>query len=484
LKELIKSVSKLSIPTGLNFFSSILRNKIIALVTGPIGLGIYSQFINLSILTTAILPVGSLGLMTYISRYYEDKRLDEISSMVKYFFKRNLLISFIIVFSLLILRNYFSTLIFASPNLSPLLILFSFTIPLNLILNFVDIYLRGIRMINKYALFLSINSLIFTLVSVPLVYFWGINGAIAAMVLSTIISLLTSFLLLKKNNLILKFGKNTLVEKTAINNIYFLGLGALVTLAAQQVTMLAIKSTLASELGLGKVGEFQCVYSISAGYFGVFFSLIATYSIPKVSALKDRIMIIDELNSTLKFLVIIFTPLIILMFSMRTLVIQILYSSEFLNAKELLIYQLPAEFVRALSWVTGLWLIPGLKIKQWIIFDSIFYFLFFILFYILLMYFGLGIKAASISYLVSYLTLFTMYFLYSVRIINFKFNKGNLKLLFLSIIFLLLGFSISFINEYIGFYFILPILLGWTVVVFQKDDIEKIKAIIQNKFLK
>jgi hypothetical protein len=152
-----------------------------------------------------------------------------------------------------------------------------------------------------------------------------------------------------------------------------------------------------------------------------------------------------------------------------------------MEAKELLVYQLPAEFIRAMCWVTGIWLIPGLKIKQWIIFDSFYYMSFYLLFYFLFSYFNLGIKAASISYLVSYVILFIMYFIYSVRTIQFKIIKQNIKLILIAIPLLLIGFLASLLNESIGYYFIVPILIFWTFGVIKKDEYRKIKVIIIQK---
>src|SRR5437868_11287103 len=101
MRDLLKSVFKLSIPTALNFITSILRNKILALLTGTIGLGVYSQFMNLSNLANAIFPIGSLGLIKYISYYHEDKKMEEIGYFIKYFFLKNLFYSTAIILILI-----------------------------------------------------------------------------------------------------------------------------------------------------------------------------------------------------------------------------------------------------------------------------------------------------------------------------------------------------------------------------------------------
>ncbi len=484
MKEILKSISKLSIPTVLNLLLSLVRNKLLALIVGPIGLGIFSQIGNLSAIAYSILPIGSIGLVRYISNYYEDKRINEISYFIKYFFMRNIFISIIISVIIIVFRDFISNLLFSNSDFSNLLILFSLFIPLNLITSFIDIYLRGIRKINVYVVFMSINSIVSLLCTIPLIYFWGIEGAVIALVVSIIISIINGFAILKKNNLLLDFKTKHVVDKSALSNIYKLGIVTLISMAVQNFTILTIKSIIARKLGLKDVGIFQCVYSISVSYFGIFFALMGTYSIPKVSSFKTLEQINVELNETIKFLLLFYIPIIIFIFITRTFVISVLYSSEFSFAKYLLVFQLPAELFRAFSWVMGLWLIPRLKVKQWIIFELIFYSLFLGSFYILIQYFDSGVKSASISYLFSYFIFLLINYFYTTKNINFKVSDSNLKILLISIPFLLTAYLVSYYFEYIGFFILIPILTGWGLLVIKKNDFIKLKDIIRSNKVK
>ena len=479
MRDILRSVSKLSIPIGLNISLSLIKNKILSVVVGPIGLGIYSQIVNLSGLTYAILPIGSMGLIRYISRYYANERMDEISYILKYFFKRNLFFSIIFSITIILFRDTLSKWLFSGSDFSNLLVLFSIFIPLNLLLNFMDIYLKSIREINAYVLFLSANSLVSLVCNIPLIYFFGVEGAVLALILSVLLNLLTGFVILRRYKMFLNFKSNSVVEDLIIKNIYKIGIVGLVSMGIQNITFLSIRSLLAEKLGLNEVGIFQCVYSLSAGYFGIFFTLMGNYSIPKISSLKNTPEIIYELNSTAKFLLLIYIPLIIFMFVSRSYIIPILYSSDFTSAKYLLIFQLPAELVRAFSWIMGLWLLPNLKIKKWITFEIIFYFSFFCLSYILISFYDMGVKAISISYLCSYILFFFINYFYAAISINFRFSKFNVKFLLISIFFLFLIFFISNADETLGYYIFLPLLTFWAVLLFRKEDIKKIKEILQ-----
>lgn len=470
MKELLKSVSRLSVSTFLNILSSVLKSKILALVAGPAGVGIYSQFINLSALTTSIFPIGSLGVLNYTSNYFEKQKLDEIGIIIGYFLKRNILYS--IVFSLLMIffSENLSNILFSNNQFSDLIVLFAVFIPVNLCLSFLDIYLKGIRKLNIYVIFLSINSIISTIVTLILIYFYSVQGAIFGLIASISINLLFGLLILKKNKLTIKLSFRKSVDSVIKKNIYALGIGSIVTLISQNFSILIIKSILAEDQGISSVGIFQSVYSISAAYFGIFFTLIGSYSIPKMSSFNNINDMIIEMNTTMRFLLIVYTPVIITMFVLRIYIINILYSSEFLDAQNLLVYQLPAELIRGMSWVIGLWLIPNFKIKQWIFFDLIFYSLFIALFYIFLKLFNLHTESVSLSYFISYLIYFLINYFYAFKKINFRLDSQNTKMLILSVTLISFIFIISNYYITISYFILLPVVIFWIIVFLKKVD--------------
>ncbi len=333
---------------------------------------------------------------------------------------------------------------------------------------------------NKYVLFLVLSSFTNVLVNVPLIYFFGLYGAILSFVLLSLINTTIGIFILKRIKLIPNLKKTKKVDRNVISDIYKVGLGSVLAMVMHQLTFIIVRSNIASELGLGSVGIFQSVYAISVNYFGIFFVLLATYSIPKFSTFKTNHENNQELNTTLKFLLILYTPLIIIMFTFRTFFISILYSDEFLSAKDLLIFQLSGDFFRALSWVFNIWLIPNLKIKQWIIFDLIFYLLFFGLFYYMLNS-DFGIKSVSIAYLLAYGFYLIINFAYTKYSLAFKYRNKNLKSLIVSFIVLVTAFIISEYNEYYGYLTILPIILIWMFFVVKKQDYLNLISILSTK---
>ena len=466
----------------MNILSSVLKSKLLAVIAGPLGVGIYSQFLNLSALTTSIFPIGSLGILNYTSNYYEKQKLEEIGIIIGYFLKRNIIYSIVFSVIMIIFSGNLSNILFSNGEYSSLIVLFAAFIPVNLCLSFIDIYLKGIRKLNIYVLFLSLNSIFSTIITLILIYFYSVTGAIYGLIVSVSLNLLIGFLILKKNKLIIKLSFQKKLDVTTKKNIYALGFGSIITLISQNLVILVIKSILAEERGISSVGLFQSVYSISAAYFGIFFTLIGSYSIPKMSSLHDISDMITEMNTTLRFLLLIYTPIIIIMFVLRIYVINLLYSSEFINAQNLLVYQLPAELIRGMSWVLGLWLIPNFKIKQWIFFDLTFYSLFIAFFYIFLRVFDYQLESVSLSYLISYLIYFLINYYYAYKKIQFNLDKNNFKILSIAVLLISSVFVLSFSNIYLSYVVLFPVIIFWFAMFFKKGEfVSLIKNVINSK---
>lgn len=485
MREILSSISRLSIPTILNLTSSVLKNKILALIIGPAGVGIYSQVMNVTAIVSAVLPVGSVGLVNYVSNYYDKKEYENVTAIISYFLKHNFIISLLLSGIFLIFNKYISGLIFASENYFNLILMLAIFIPFNLFVSFLDIYLKGIRLINKYVLFLSVNAVVSTLVTLPLIYFWEISGAIAGMLISSILSIVTGLTILKKSgiNSDVSLLKSKKPDSVIIKNIYKLGTAALITMVLQNVTILIIKSVMAEKMSIGNVGIFQSVYSISTAYFGIFFSLVGSYCIPKIATLKTNLELTDELNNTIKLLLLVYTPVIVTIFILRVFLINLLYTPEFITAKFLLVFQLPAELIRALSWVIGLWLIPNVKVKQWIIFDTTFCICFLSMFYILIQN-GYDIESASMAYLIAYSLYFIINFVYAFNSIKFRFSFHNIQLLAITAFIFLCVYYISNYDEMLGIYLLIPVLGIWGFLSVKKDDMRKAMDIVKSKINK
>lgn len=466
----------------LNILTSVIRVKILAVLIGPSGLGILSVLVNLSALISSVFPIGNVGLTTYISKL-KDENKGKVAYLLKFFLKLNIIFIFIFIILLLPFSSSIGHWLFNDDNFQLYIILFLFSVPFSLLYSFVDLYLRGIRAINVFVSISSIGSILGLIVFVPLVYFWGLDGAIVSIVVSSIMNSLLGIFILKKSKLLPDFKLTENTSKKVKTDIIKVGISSAVILVLQNVVYLFIRTKILSTLGEEQVGLYQSVYAVSNSYFAIFFSLMGIYSIPRISELKDNLSKINEINTTLKFMLLLYTPMILIFYVFRFQIIPLFYSITFLSAESLLFYQLLGDFFKVLSWVLGLWLLPSLRIKEWFIFDFIFYIIFSTAFYSLITFYRPDILFASIAYLIAYFIHFVINLVYIVVKLRFSFSASSIKSLILSSLAIVICFFASLLYYDISVYIFLLVFAVWSVFILDKRDYKSFSTIIKNRFM-
>ncbi len=481
IRDLIKSSAKFGVSIGANIFSMVVRTKILAVMLGTAGIGIYSLLMNVSSLLFVVTPFGSNGFTKYVAEYHANNKIREVNFIVRTIFFHNFPVILLLSVVLISAPQLFSKLLLSSESYWNLLLIFSFALPLGFISNLIDLYLRAIRSINLYVKTTVINIFISLLIFVPLVMLWGIRGAVITIGLSYVISIVVNYTFMKKYGVFPRFNETSSVDKSVLRKIYGMGFAMFVMLIVQQLTFLYIRTSIVNSLGIEQLGIYQSVFSISTNYFGLFFTIITNYAIPRLSSFGNNEQIIDEINRILKFFLFLYTPLLVICFVFRIYLISILYSHSFFEAQELFFFQLLGEFLKAISWVFGLWFIPtGLKIKQWSMFDignNIFYVA---LSYVLINYFYNGIKSISIAYMISYGLFAILQIYYIKKTIKFEFRFRSLYIFVMSFSTIMIIFLASQFNMNYGYYFIAPILTIWVFTTIRKSDVFQIKLLVRD----
>jgi PST family polysaccharide transporter len=438
------------------------------------------MLINISSLIQSLFPIGGTGLTTYISRL-KDENKKQVNYLLKYFFIFNFILIVILIILIIPFAEQFSIWLLNDEKFYLYIILFGLSLPFLLTYTFVDLYLRGIREINTFVLISSIGSIIGLIVFVSLVFIFGLTGAIIGFISYPLINSILSLLIIRNRKLFPNLKETEKIHKVIKNDIIKVGLSSVVIIILQNIVYLFIRTKILASLGEEQVGLFQSVHAISNNYFSIFFSLMCIYSIPRLSELRDNASKIKEINTTLKFMLLLYTPMIIIFYVFRLQIIPIFYSESFLAAEPLLFYQLIGDFFKVLSWVMGLWLIPSLRIREWFIFELFYYAVLSLAFYFLITYYIPNILYASIAYLVSYFLYFILQLSYILYKLKFRFDWSSTKVLTLSAIAISLCFIFSRFYYEISIYVFLLVFPIWAFFVLNKADFLALKGILKNK---
>lgn len=311
--------------------STIAKGKILAIYLGPFGLGIVSIFMN----TLALLQtISNFGLNFSGVREIAFEKNKKNSKMGKLIY--SLLIYFLFFsISLAILIFIFSTNIskysFGSSQYSLHYKCLAIVIFFNSINWWYQTIFQGIRELNVIAKSSVISSVISVIFTFPVYHFYGIDGIVPSIILTSTLTLIVSFIYSKKINFKLVATKlNELINKG--KHIISLGFTKMITSLMGNLSTL-ITILMIQNLGsLKEVGLYEAGMKISYQYVALIFAAITVDYFPRISAVCNDIKKVNDVsNQQTEIILLIVVPILMSLMIYTPLIIQIMFSSEFLE---------------------------------------------------------------------------------------------------------------------------------------------------------
>ncbi|MEZ4692169.1 MAG: oligosaccharide flippase family protein, partial [Ignavibacteria bacterium] len=247
----------------------------------------------------------------------------------------------------------------------------SAAIPFIVLNTLLEGYLRGLKIIKVYVKVVIFSNIINIVIVISLLLAFGLNGALVGILSANVSYIIISLYYLRKNQLVMLnefrfYFDRELFRKIVKVSFVFLASGALF-----QFTLILMRKIIIAKYGIYYNGIFQSVIGISLNYFAFIFLALSTYSFPTVSKIESKSELIDELNINVKYIIHILVPLIILVFTFRRIVLTVLFSKDFMSAENFFQYQFFGDYFKALAWAIGIWLVPKMKLRIFLLLEVI-----------------------------------------------------------------------------------------------------------------
>ncbi len=426
-----------------------------------------------------------MGLARYVSQYESEDEWDKIYNLLKTVIFVLLSFSLFIALITVLYSDYLSELLLNSGDYNLLIILTGLSFPFSFIYMTFESYLRGLKRFNEYVT-IGVSVIISGLIiAIIFVYFFNIEGVAYGIFISSVAGLLLYIIYLLKKKLIdFKRIIASKVDFILFKKILSIGIGSLIIGVMAQLSIIIIRTEIIKTIGTEANGIYQAVYGISNNYFSPIGIMIGLYSIPILSEIsKNKELVNNEINTTIRFIMLLLIPILTLTFVFREQIIILLYSSKFISATNLFLYNVAGDFFKSLAWVFGLWLMPCKKIKAWVVIDIIYNINLILTFYILLQLFHFDLQSITIAYLTSNVIHFAINFLYLKYSNDFRLNFKNMKLIIISFLIFIFILSVSSISVQYGYLVIIPAIITWIFLVVEKQEF-KITANILKSFFK
>jgi O-antigen/teichoic acid export membrane protein len=389
---------------GVQFFTiiiTVLRSKFIAVLLGSSGIGMLGLF-NTTI--SLIGGVTNFGIGTSavrdVSTAYssgDEKRIALVVQVLKSWVWITGIFGGLVV---IVCSNWLSHFTFGNNEYTWSFVLISIVLVFNQLTSGQLVVLQGMRKLNFLAKANLFGSVIGLVIAIPLYYFYGLEGIIPALVISSVLSFAVSWFYSKKVNIKSVFVPRSVIVsegKSMLKMGFLISMSGFMLTASTYILQIFISKT----GGVEHVGLFTAGFSLINTYVGLVFTAMATDYLPRLSAISNS----DELcrkaiNQQAEISILILGPIILIFLVFIKPVIFILYSSSFFAIEDMVLWLAMGIFFKAASWSIAFLLLA--KGDSKIFFWNEFLVNFYMLILNIVGYYYLGLVGVGISFLLSY----------------------------------------------------------------------------------
>lgn len=480
-RQIMKATSLFGGVQVFNIIIQIIRSKVIAVLLGPAGMGI-SGLLTATIAMIRTLTNFGLGTSAVrdIAEAHESGSKQRINKVITVLRKLVWFTGFLGSIFTFIFSPLISQLSFGNKEYTVAFMWLSCTLLFNQLASGQNVLLQGMRKLQHLAKANMIGSAIGLVVSVPLYYFYGIDGIVPSLVLSAIFSLIIAWY----------FARKVMVERTLITRKeivsegkgmmkmgFMLSLSGFITMGASYIVRVFISNTGSIE----DVGLYNAGFAIIGTYVGLVFAAMGTDFYPRLSGVAhDNKKASLLINQQAEIGVLILGPILAIFLVFINWVVIILYSTKFIPVNGMLHWAALGMYFKIASWSIGFILLAKGNSKLFFLSELV------VNIYMLVLniagYYLYGLDGLGISFLISFiLVFFQVYFIAKYKY-GFSFNLEFYKIFGIQF---LLGLSCFMIikstSTPLSFIIGIPIILisSWFSLK-QLDDRLDLKSMLNN----
>ncbi len=462
-----------------------LQAKILALLLGPAGIGFESIF---KTATNMISQITGLGLRTSAVREIAEANnsKDSISiSKTHLTLKRWVFILGIFgMIITIIISPLLSKWTFGTNEYTWAFILLSAIMLFTSLNNGHVALIRGMRRKGDYAKTNLISVVLGLILSSILYFALGKEGVIYALIATAFGRMLVSLYFSKK----IKIDKIELPFKETVslgNRMIKLGFFMMLSSSLSLLFSYVLNAYIARESGIEAVGLYRAGFLITTYYVNLVFSAMGADYLPRLSEInKDNTQIKEIVNQQAEIANLIIFPLIISLITIAPIIIQLLYSKEFLGITNFIVWAIVAMLFKASSWSMSYILLAkgkGVLFFATEVSIGIFHLVANIVGYKLF-----GLEGMGIAYLINYTLYFVIHYTLDKKLFDFSFSKEYVKIFIITNIVCILALLLYKVFGYPNMYYIGAIILifsfGFSYVEISKRvDVKGIYKSIKNK---
>ena len=433
----------------INIILRLIRSKAIALLIGPIGMGISNLLLTTMELINGLTNLGlERSAVKDISLANTNSNSKSVAITISILKKLVWLTITVGVILMVLSAPWLSEIAFGNKDYTISFRWISIALLFKQLSSSQLAILQGLRKLKSLAKANLLGNFIGLLITLPLYYYYKIDAIVPAIIIATFMSFVFTYYYSHKLDIksVTISRKEAVSEgKGMINLGVMLSLSSLITLLVAYIIRIYIGSANETEeLGLIDVGLYSAGFVILNSYVGIIFNAMGTDYFPRLSEIANDI---TKLRKTVleqaTVAILLITPIIVVFLACAPFIIVILYSHEFSPIVAMVTWGILGMIFKAVSWSMGYMIIAKgdskVFIKTAIGFNTIL-----LSINIIGYHFG-GLEGVGISFFIYYIIHFIAIRIITYYRYDFYFEKGFYKIFTFTVIMCFLAFSITFI---------------------------------------
>ncbi len=413
MQGMIKAIFKTGSGSLISIILGIISTKIMAIVIGSSGIGLFSLIRQtLTTVTTA----GTMGGQTALVQGLASKQADEKDKYLITVFWIFILGAIVCTLGLILLAPWIAQIVFSSNDEQNINLVRWMALPVILIIIYYYLIsvLNGFRAIGRLAMGQVIVSMITAFLAFPISklvssgyvisFIWMISA-------STIGGIIFCFIIAYKEKWLNPLFEDfkPIFHKNAIKHFYHIASTTFISGIIATGILLIIRAMIVKYGGFSSAGIFDVAWTLSMMYITLLLSSFGTYYLPTLSGINKISSRITLIQNLLKLSLLLVVPLIITVIVLKPLVITVLYTSEFIPALEIIRWMLMGDYFKVSSWVLAMPMLAYADMKSFF-WTELFWNMGFLIMSSVAVFYYNDLQIIGIAFLL----LYAIYFVYTI----------------------------------------------------------------------
>ena len=437
---------------GLGILVGIVRNKLVAVILGPAGMGLISLFNSTINLVSNGTNFGiSFSAIKNLSEIFDSGDKLKISRVVKTIRLWSLIAAIIGMLVCIVFSDLLSRFTFSWGNHTLHFIMLSPVIGMMAVTGGEMAILKGMRQLMSLALIPIFTVLSALAISVPIYLSFGESGIVPSLILMGLASMLiTMKWSLKAEPYRISFSMKYIHRG---NSMIKLGLAFVFAGIMGSGAEFLIRSYLNNAASLSTVGLYNAGYMMTMTYAGMVFSAMETDFFPRLSAHNDdNAMTTHTVNQQIEVTMLLISPILTGFIIFLPILLPLLYSGKFLPAMGMMNITALAMYLRAIKLpVAYINLAKGAS-KAYLFLESLYDI--FVVLAVIAGYRICGLTGTGIALMAASIFDFVIVSLYAYFKYSFRFTKDVIKYSLCQVPFGVAAYTLTFIEKGITYWIV------------------------------